>query len=300
MSLEIQQIETPSKQGTSETETDFSPFAKGALAVLFIGCSFLVFNVGGYNSFIPSDLILLSRFAVVVILLIPTLILFRLEGTWNKYWKLSFSFWISSVGMLLAWFFGRWYQLIPGLSTSTVPGVAVAKVSEVLPIIAAILVGMYLVDKDFTQIYIRGGDLGKSIKLGLIASLAALLPFVLVGGLGLTASLSTIISWIPWMCVFAASNAFMEELMVRGIFLKKYESILGQKQSLLLTSVIFAIFHQAIIGYTDFVSFSIFMGMTFFLGLIWGYVMQKSDNIWGAVFAHTVADIFFVLAVFGV
>ena len=300
MSLEIQQIETPSKQRTSETGTDFSPFAKRALAVLLIGSSFLVFNVGGYNSFIPSDLILLSRSAVVVILFIPTFILFRLEGTWNKYWKLSFSFWISSVGMLLAWFFGRWYQLIPSLSTSTVPGVAMAKVSEVFPIVTAILVGMYLVDKDFTQIYMRGGDLGKSIKLGLIASFAALLPFVLVGGLGLTASPSTIISWIPWMCVFAASNAFMEELMVRGIFLRKYESIFGQKQSLLLTSVIFAVFHQAIIGYTDFISFSVFMGMTFFLGLIWGYVIQQSDIIWGAVLAHTVADIFFVLAVFGV
>lgn len=289
MSLEIQR-----------SETDFSAVTKVALALLFIGCSFLVFNVGGYNSFIPSDLVLLSRFVVVVILLIPTFILFRLEGTWNKYWKLSFSFWISSIGMLLAWFLGRWYQLIPGLSTSTVPGVAVAKVSEVLPIITAILVGMYLVDKDFTQVYIRGGDLGKSIKLGLLASLAALLPFVLVGGLGLTASPSMIVSWIPWMCLFATSNAFMEELMVRGIFLRKYESILGQKQSLLLTSVIFAIFHQAIIGYTDLLSLSVFMGMTFFLGLIWGYVIQQSDNIWGAVLAHTVADIFFVLAVFGV
>jgi len=268
MSLEIQR-----------SETDFSAVTKVALALLFIGCSFLVFNVGGYNSFIPSDLVLLSRFVVVVILLIPTFILFRLEGTWNKYWKLSFSFWISSIGMLLAWFLGRWYQLIPGLSTSTVPGVAVAKVSEVLPIITAILVGMYLVDKDFTQVYIRGGDLGKSIKLGLLASLAALLPFVLVGGLGLTASPSMIVSWIPWMCLFATSNAFMEELMVRGIFLRKYESILGQKQSLLLTSVIFAIFHQAIIGYTDLLSLSVFMGMTFFLGLIWGYVIQQSDNI---------------------
>ncbi len=102
------------------------------------------------------------------------------------------------------------------------------------------------------------------------------------------------------MCVFATSNAFMEELMIRGIFLRKYESFFCERQSLFLTSIIFAIFHQAIIGYTDFISFSVFMGMTFFLGLIWGYVIQKSDNIWGAVFAHTIADIFFVLAVFGV
>jgi len=28
--------------------------------------------------------------------------------------------------------------------------------------------------------------------------------------------------------------------------------------------------------------------------------MQKSDNIWGSVLAHTIADILFVIAVFGV
>jgi len=288
------------KKEIAEVETKFSPMIQGVLFLLFIGCSFLVFNVGGYNSFIPSDVILLVRLSVVGVLLIPTFILYRTEGKWNKYWKLSFSFLISSIGLSLTWFFGRWYQLIPGLSTSTVQGAAVAKIAEVLPLITAILVGMWLIEKDFASIYLRGGDLRKSIKLGLLASFAALLPFVLVGGLGLTATPTMILSWMPWMCLFAISNAFMEELMIRGIFLRKSTAILGERQSLLLTSVIFAVFHQAIVGYTDFTSFSIFMVMIFFLGLIWGYVIQKSNNIWGAVLAHTVADIFFVLAVFGV
>ena len=88
--------------------------------------------------------------------------------------------------------------------------------------------------------------------------------------------------------------------MVRGIFLKKYDSIFGQRTSLLLTSIIFAIFHQAILQYTDPISFSIFLGITFVLGLAWGYIMQKSDNIWGAVLAHAIADILLILTVFGV
>ena len=248
-----------------KAETEFSPMIQGVLFLLFIGCSFLVFNVGGYNSFIASDMILLVRLSVVGVLLIPTFILYRTAGRWNRYWKLSFSFLISSIGLLLAWLFGRW-----------------------------------LVEKDFTSLYLRGGDLRKSLKLGLLASFAALLPFILVGGLGLTATPAMILSWMPWMCAFAVSNAFMEELMIRGVFLRKYTSIFGERQSLLLTTVIFTVFHQAIVGYTDFVSFSVFMVMIFFLGLIWGYVIQKSDNIWGSVLAHTVADILFMLAVFGV
>ena len=276
------------------------PMTKWMLIFLFIGCSFLVVNVGGYNSFVPNDLVLLVRLSIVCILLIPTIYLYRVGGRLHEYWKLSFSFWISSLGLLLAWIFGRWHLLIPGLSTSTVEGVAIAKLAEVLPIISTIVVGMWLVERDFTTIYLRGGNLKRSAKLGLIASLAAFIPFLLLGGLGLSVSPSTILAWLPWMCVFGLSNGFMEELMLRSIFLRKYEVIFGRKEALVLTSVIFAIFHQAIIGYTDFVSFSVFMGMTFVLGLIWGYVIQQSDNIWGAVFAHAIADIFFVLVVFGV
>jgi membrane protease YdiL (CAAX protease family) len=282
-----------------EIYTGLNLAEQGVVWLLLLICSFLVFNIGGYNSFIPTGMIPIARTSVVLILL-PTVLLFRWEEKLNRYWKIPFSFLLVSIGLLLAFFLGRWYQLIPGLSIFTVPGVAVAKFAEVLPIVIMILVGMWFVDKDFTPIYLQGGNIGKSMKLGGIASLAAVIPFLLMGGLGLSASPVTIISWIPWLCLFAISNAFMEELMLRGIFLRKYEGLLGKRQSLLLTSVIFAIFHQAIIGYTDIVSFSVFMGMTFFLGLIWGYVMQKSDSIWGSVLAHTVADIFFILVAFGV
>lgn len=281
-------------------ETEFSPIVRGVLFILFIGCSFLVFNVGGYNNFIPADLILLTRICVVLVLLLSTGILYQSEGTWKRHWRLSFSFLIASIGLLLAWIFGRWYQLIPGLSTSTVEGIAVAKVAEVLPIVLSILVGIWLVEKDFTRIYLRGGDLKKSMKLGLLGSSVGLIPFVALDGLSLSAGLGVMVSWIPWMCVFAFSNAFMEELMIRGLFLKKFELIFGERQSLLLTSFIFGMLHTAIIEYTDFVTFSVFLGITFILGLVWGYVIQKSDSIWGAVLAHAIADILFILTVFGV
>ena len=88
--------------------------------------------------------------------------------------------------------------------------------------------------------------------------------------------------------------------MIRGLFLKKYGSLFGRRQSLLLTSVIFALFHQAILQYTDVVTYIAFLIITFLLGLAWGYIMQKSDSIWGAVVAHAVADILLLIAAFGV
>jgi len=283
-----------------ENEHTINRSTTGFLLLLFIACSFLVFNVGGYNNFIPADMLLYTRLAVVGVLLVPTVILYQSQGRGKKYWKISFSFLIASIGLLLAWIFGRWYHLIPGLSTSTLEGAAVAKFAEVFPIILTILVGMWLVERDFAPIFVVGGDLKKSMKLGLMVAPLGLIPFIALGGFALSVGPDVLLSWIPWMCIFAVSNAFMEELMIRGIFLKKFEPLFGQKQSLILTSLVFAIFHQAIIGFSDIVTFSTYMGIAFLLGIAWGYVMQKSDNIWGSVLAHTIADILFVIAVFGV
>ncbi|MFW9793919.1 MAG: lysostaphin resistance A-like protein [Candidatus Thorarchaeota archaeon] len=282
-----------------EEKPSFSLTTTVALLLLFIGCSFLVFNVGGYNNFISTDLILLTRISVVGVMFFTNFILFH-SGRKDKYWKLSFSFLIASIGLLLAWIFGRWYTLIPGISLSTVEGIAIAKVAEVLPIVLSIIVGIWVTEREFTSVFLRGGSIRKSIKLGLLASPAALFPFVALGGLGFSASLHDVISWIPWICVFAFSNALMEELMIRGIFLREYESIFGQRHSLVLTSIIFGLFHQAIIGFPDLITISVYFSIPLVLGLVWGYIIQKSDNIWGAVLAHMVADIFFVLVIFGV
>ncbi|MFW9810559.1 MAG: CPBP family intramembrane glutamic endopeptidase [Candidatus Thorarchaeota archaeon] len=282
-----------------EEKPRHSIITNGFLFILFIGSSFLVFNVGGYNNFIPSDLILITRITVVGMMFLTTFILHRSERL-NKYWKTSFSLLIVSIGLLLAWIFGRWYALIPGLSTNTVEGAAVAKFAEVLPIVVAIIVGVWLLERNFTPIFLQGGNIRKGLKMGFLASPAALFPFIALGGLGFSASLGEVISWMPWICLFSFSNACMEELMIRGLFLREYNSLIGKRQSLILTSIIFALFHQAIIGFPDILTILVYFSIPLTLGLLWGYVIQESDNIWGAVLAHMIADIFFVLAMFGV
>lgn len=284
----------------TENRTNLSSLRRGALLVFFVGCSFAVFNIGGYNNFVPGNMVLFMRSAIAGILVLSTLILYKTRGIGDIFCKVSFSFLFASVGLLLAWFFGKWYQLVPGLTTSTVEGVTVAKVAEVIPIIVAILVGTWLLERSYTPVFLTGGSLKKSIGLGLLLSPVALIPFFAMGGLGLSADIMTIVGWLPWMCVFGFSNGFMEELMIRGLFLKKYDSLFGQRQALLLTSVIFAFFHQAVLQYTDIATFMAFLVVTFLLGLVWGYIMQKSDSIWGAVIAHAIADILLLITVFGV
>jgi membrane protease YdiL (CAAX protease family) len=293
-------METSEPSSESYLVTNNQSIKNGLLFILFTGASFLAFNIGGYNNFIPSELRLIVRIIIACILFLSTIMLYKTERSWNRYWKISYALLLSSVGLVLAGFFGNWYTLIPGLSLSTVEGVSIAKVAEVIPIVVTILIGTWLVERDFTPVFVRGGDLRKTFKIGLIVSPVALIPFFALGGLGLSVGLDVIFAWLPWMCIFGFSNAFMEELMVRGLFLKKYNAIFGKNNSLLLTSVIFALLHQAIIEFTDPVTFTIFLLITFILGLSWGYVMQKSDSIWGAVLAHAIADILFIITVFGV
>ncbi len=292
--------ETSTTHSDTEAGTGLSAPIRGALLIFFVGCSFVVFNVGGYNNFMPAAMTLFMRSAVAGILVLSTLILCKTRGKGNIFCRLSFSFLFASVGLLLAWFFGKWYQLIPGLSIDTVEGIAIAKVAEVIPIVFAILVGTWLIERSYTPVFLTGGESKRSVKLGILLSPVALIPFFAMGGLGLSADIMTIVGWLPWMCVFGLSNGFMEELMIRGLFLKKYDSLFGQRQSLVLTSVIFAFFHQAVLQYTDIVTFIAFLMVTFLLGLVWGYIMQKSDSIWGAVIAHAIADILLLITVFGV
>jgi membrane protease YdiL (CAAX protease family) len=292
--------EEPSEPSAVEEKNSFflSTSSKGLLFFLFMGIGFLVFTVGGYENFVPSGIRPLNRAIVFCILVVSTYVAKKSEKL-QSYWRVLFSFTVSSAGLLAAWYLGQWIQIVPGLSISTIEGVAIAKVAEVLPIIVAIVLGVWIVEKDMTSVFLKGGNIKKGITLGLLVSPLGLIPFLALGGLGITVEANLIITWIPWIFAFSIANSLMEELMIRGLFLRKYVVFFGQSGSLLLTSVVFTLFHFAILANADFVLGSIFVVISFILGLVWGCITQKSDNIWGSVLAHMISDMFVILAVFG-
>ncbi|MHA2117153.1 MAG: hypothetical protein ACXABM_16775 [Candidatus Thorarchaeota archaeon] len=53
-------------------ESDFDRNTKGAILILLVGCSLLVFVVGGYNNFWSTDMRLLGRISSVLILFVET------------------------------------------------------------------------------------------------------------------------------------------------------------------------------------------------------------------------------------
>ena len=113
-------------------------------------------------------------------------------------------------------------------------------------------------------------------------------------GQGLTQAL--LLQWAPWMLVFVFANGFMEELWLRGVFLKRFAPLIGINGAVWVTSIIFASMHSFVFYFDPF-ALTFFMVNTLALGLGCGYLMMKSDNIWGATIIHAASDFFLFVAV---
>jgi membrane protease YdiL (CAAX protease family) len=85
-------------------------------------------------------------------------------------------------------------------------------------------------------------------------------------------------------------------LWLRGIFLKRLTPFLGVGGSVFLTALVFGLMH-GFAFYFDPVALIFYVLNTVALGLACGYLMMKSDNIWGAMVIHAASDFFLFIAV---
>ena len=85
----------------------------------------------------------------------------------------------------------------------------------------------------------------------------------------------------------------MEELLYRGIFLKQYEPFLGKGLSVVLTALVFTLMHTQVTYAAQMIQF---LAIALVLSLVWGFLIQKSDSLWGVVLFHAAGD---CLIIFG-
>jgi membrane protease YdiL (CAAX protease family) len=267
------------------------------LFVLLFLTSILVYTIAGYNYFMDATARLIAKTIVPTCLFIVAFVLYRRAP--RIYFRIAYSFAAVSLGFLFAWLFGGWYELIPGLTVDSPAGFAAAKFAEVLPIVLTVIVLIIAAGDNLASLYLTGGRPVRGLLLGFAVVPVELVQFAGMGGFAISVGLGTLVGWIPWMLIFAFSNGFMEELIIRGLFLRKYEVLFGPKESLIFTSVVFAAFHAALAPFLGLVAVVAFVLITLVLGLLWGYIIQKSNSIWGAVVSHAIADMLFFIAVFG-
>ena len=98
-----------------------------------------------------------------------------------------------------------------------------------------------------------------------------------------------------WILIFVFANGFMEELIFRGIFLKKLNQKMKPIWSIILTSICFAVPHLTV-NYAEGIFF--FFGIVFVLGLITGFAMHYTRSIIAPMLIHAGADLMIILPVF--
>jgi membrane protease YdiL (CAAX protease family) len=92
----------------------------------------------------------------------------------------------------------------------------------------------------------------------------------------------------PALIALVLLNGLREELFFRGLFLNKYGQFLGPFVANLLAAVIFTSFHVEV-KYAA--SVAIFLVYTLIIGLIAGWLMQRSQSLLSSVIFHAGTDI---------
>jgi membrane protease YdiL (CAAX protease family) len=99
---------------------------------------------------------------------------------------------------------------------------------------------------------------------------------------------SRFLALTPAIIVLVLCNGLREELWFRGLFLKKYGKFLSPFSANILSAFIFASFHVQVQYTPALVPFLIF---ALILGLLFGYLMQKSGSLLPSTILHAGSDI---------
>jgi len=266
---------------------------------VIVALGFIIFDVFSHmRPLLDQNADRIGRIVLAAIFLIFALAA-RRSSRFRKYWLISFAFFISILAISADYYLApsRWLLSLFRMPLQTPSGLALDKLDSSLVIIGLILLLTRISGEDLSSLYLAKGNVRKSLVIGIIAFLIAVSGSVFVADLFGAQDLRTerILPWIPWILIFIFGNAFNEELLFRGLFLKKLEPAVGRFLSNLAVAIPFVLHHTGVTYTNDAL---LFLAYLLPLSLAWGYITQKTDSLWGAVLFHAGTDIPVVLVLF--
>ena len=224
----------------------------------------------------------------------------RGDGPLSAYRPVFIAWLAAVVGLSLGFYLSDPLLARLHLTTNTAEGSAVAKFLQASLIVLGIIVTAKLFGENLGSLYIRKGRLLLGLGIGLVGCAVFVGLTFVPGGPFLQAAttaggVSKLLPLVPWVLLFVLSNAFMEELLFRGLLIGRFEPLVGKWLALLATAIPFALAHVQV-TYTAQVAG--FVAFVFVLGLMWGWLMQKRGSIWGSVLFHAGADVAIILPIF--
>jgi membrane protease YdiL (CAAX protease family) len=262
----------------------FSIFLVSGL-LLFQSVS-LAFSGGGRPFQIATFIGLPLMFSIIAALL-------HRSRNFNNYWPAFSSYLIAAVALSCTWLLRDSPIRLLGFEPESLTGWVLRKASNTVVLVITVIILTRLLRVGFGSIYLQKGRLGLGLAIGFAGFAGmATLGVLEAGSLGM--SMNRILGWTPWLLTFGLTHGFFEELIGRGLFLKKYESLVGPGLSNFATALVFAI-GRADVTYTT--ALLSFVGLTFVFSLVAGYITQKTQSLWGSWLLHAGLDVVMMIAI---
>ena len=265
------------------------------LFALFLLCGFLVFVLGLYYPVgFPENLRLVYKIVLSASFLAVVLLGHRNKHL-RQYRQVFLAFFIASTALVLDHYHDEVGSLVLGGEESVALWYTVVVVFSASVIVITIVALTKISGGSMASIYLKKGNL----RLGLIIGISTLLIMTVFGILWAQSQnigMDRIIPILPYVVVFGLINGLREELLLRGLFLKKYEALLGPTLSIILTALIFTVAHLGVTYETG--NLIVFFLGIFVIGLISAFLMRRLDSLLGPVLFHAGCDAMLFTALF--
>jgi membrane protease YdiL (CAAX protease family) len=245
-------------------------------------------------SIVPSGFTLIYSVVISFLFLLIAAVLHYRKFA-KRYWQLFVGFSVASFAILL--------DLIFNLSSESIVGLVLDMLLSTLIIVGVIILLTRFSGNSMNSIFLSWGNL----KWGLIIGLVGFFVFALVAipgaeylFQGQNLNFGKVVAWLPWITIIVLANGIREEILYRGLFLKKFDVLLGSKASNLAQALFFSLSHSvAGLGLFSYSSSTLaLVVITFVLGLVWGYVMQRTNSVIGSILFHAGTDIPIFIGIF--
>ena len=261
-----------------------------ALGLFLAGIAIFVFGFPYYRIF-PTNWNQTYYIALSLFFLILTLI-FNRTPSLARFSPAAYAFLIASFALVVlkAGFFN-----LPLKAGNPLQEIAIDKASQFLHIVPVILVMTLLARQNLGSIFLQTGRLKQGLLFGLI-SFAGFATLTYLLNSSNPDFLRLLIQQLPWLLLFVCANSIMEELWFRGIFLNKFDPLVGRTGAILITALLFGLSH--INATYDFPGGPVVYGVVvFILGAVGAHAMLKDNSLIGPVLFHAGYDLVIILPI---
>ena len=272
----------------THTDTQRSWLSRTVLFLLFVFAGLGIFLPSmPYSAALADNFEFILRVCMIVVA-VGIYFLLRSKERWSELATLFLVLGLAAFAMTLGWQYGSFLLNAFDGDLQTMRGIALAKAGSS----AVILLPIFLLLPLFYQ---RGVDLYLGLtRKGLIGLVVGTVAFIGFGIATFDPAYSDpdariqLQNMLPWILLFVFTNALMEEILFRGLFLSIATSLTGKHLSAVATALVFTGAHLSV-TYTPDVP--VFLAILAGLGLIWAYLIVWSRSVWGSVVFHAGADL---------